>query len=256
MKFPGNIFYYLWVKKNKKLSLENRNLFNSAKIPESSILVSKYRKELSDSKKTLIVDDKGAGSRSMKSHVRMVSDIVKSSSTSEKFGVLYQKIIKKFNITSVLELGTSLGIGTMYFALSDKEVKVTSIDACIETINFTKRNFEEKGIQNVEFINDTFDNVFHEERLVGKKFDLIFIDGNHKSESVLYYFDYISKNLASEKCIYIIDDINWTVDMYKGWKLIKKNNSQNLTLNLGRMGLVFDSFGDLPTGDFPINFVK
>ncbi len=256
MKFPGNIFYYLRLKKNKRLPLEISDLFKSAIKIESSDNVEKYRNELENCFDNINILDKGAGSRIMNSDVRIVSDIVKRSSTSEDFGVLYQKIIKKFEINSVLELGTSLGVGTMYFALSENQPQITSIDACPETINFTKRKFESKGIKNVTFINDTFDNVFNNKILAGKKFDLIFIDGNHQSKGVLFYYDYISKKLASEKCIYIIDDINWTADMYNAWKTICKKNATNLTLNLGRMGLVFDSFDDLGAGNYPINFVK
>lgn len=256
MKFPGNIFYYLRVKNNRKLSLEIRNLFHYDQKTDSSGYVADYRKELINCKNILTVRDKGAGSKNMKSCDRLVSDIVKKSSTSEKFGVLYQKIIDTFNVSSVLELGTSLGVGTMYFALAGNKPNVVTIEACEETFNFTLNNFQSKGINNVKFVNDDFDNVFNENLLLGEKFDMIFIDGNHKSESVLFYFDYISKNIASKNCIYIIDDINWTSDMYKAWKIIKKKKPKNLALNVGRVGLLFDSFADMQDGDFPINFVK
>ena len=256
LKFPGNIFYYLRLKKNSRLPYRLKQLFFFNQKTESLDMVSKYRLELLKSKKQIEVSDFGAGSKSMKSNNRDVSDIVKNSSSSEQFGVFYQKLVKEFKITSVLELGTSLGIGTMYFALSENSPSVVTIEACSNTFGFSKQNFEKRKISNVEFVNDTFDNVFQNRLLEGKLFDLVFIDGNHKSKSVLKYYEYISNHLASEKCIYIVDDINWTLDMYKAWKIIAKKNKKNLVINMGRMGVVFDSYNSLLAGNFPINFVK
>ena len=123
------------------------------------------------------------------------------------------------------------------------------------TFEFTKSQFKSREIENVEFINDNFDSVFDKGLLKNQKFDLCFIDGNHNSVSLLKYLKYLETNLMAEKCIFIIDDINWSLDMYRGWKQIVKTHADCLSLNLFKLGVVFKNF-DYPSGYFSINFVN
>jgi predicted O-methyltransferase YrrM len=220
------------------------------------LIVEQYRKNLLEIDDSIKVTDFGTGSKKLKNSARKICDIAATSGTTKDYGIFFQKLIQSFNSKCVLELGTSLGIGTLYFATSSKEINVTSIEACPKIHNFTRSLFEQNAIDNINLINDDFDSVFDNNKLAGKKFDLVYIDGNHNSKSLLKYYDYIEKNLIKEKCIFIIDDINWSTDMYKGWKSLCKRNEDSCKLYFFRMGIIFKNFNDLPAGTFPINFVN
>ncbi len=220
----------------------------------SALEVENYRKDLLSNSNSIEILDCGTGSKTLKSAKRIINKIAKTSAIKSKHGVLFQKIVSKYDVKSVLELGTSLGVGTMYFALADKNIKVTSIEACPETYKFTKSKFAQKGITNVEFINNDFDSVFDNNELASQKFDLIYIDGNHNSKSLIKYYEYISKNLATDRCIYIIDDINWSADMYRAWKYLCNKNKDAFNVNMFRVGLIFKNCKELPKGCFYLKY--
>ena len=48
-------------------------------------------------------------------------------------------------------------------------------------------------------------------------FDLVFIDGNHRYEATLKYFELLKNNL-SDKSIVVLDDIHWSSGMRRAWR--------------------------------------
>lgn len=187
----------------------------------------------------LNVTDFGTG----KSGMRKVKQIARKSSTEPRYGGVIQKIIDAFKVESILELGTSVGIGTMFLARTNAKAEVTTVEGCPETSKFAKAEFDKRKIANVNFINDNFDHLFDSHALNGRKFDLFLIDGNHTYEATLRYFNYVVKNHCGQKSIIVIDDINWSRDMYRAWKEISERMQDSLRLNLFRMGIIFSGYG-------------
>lgn len=256
MKIPGNISYFLKRKENNLLpGVFNKYLLNISVNKGTTVKVEGYIESLRHSDKIIAVEDFGAGSKIIKTSERKVSSIVKTSATKYKYGLLYQKLVDYYNINSVLELGTSLGVGTMFFALASHNVHVTTIEACNNIYEFTKKQFDDRGIQNVSFINAKFDDVFNNSMLEFKKFDLFFIDGNHKSNKVLEYCKFIEDKLVNDRYIIIIDDINWNCDMYNAWRQLIDLHRDCCVLNLFHIGVVFKGF-EYQQDDFIIKFVK
>ena len=189
----------------------------------------------------LNVKDFGTGN----SGQRKVKDIARRSSTDVRYGGVMQKIIDAFKVESILELGTSVGIGTMFLARTNAKTEVTTVEGCPETYEFAKSEFAKRKITNVNFVNDDFDHLFARNALKDKHFDLAFIDGNHTSEATIRYFDNIIKRYSNKKSIIIVDDINWSRDMYDAWKEISSRMPDSLRINLFRMGIIFTGY------DFP-----
>lgn len=207
----------------------------------SFVDVCDYKEKLLGSSDEVSVRDFGAGSKRMKKSKRKIADIAKNSSTMMRFGGVFQKIVENFDVKSVLELGTSLGVGTMCFAKTSSKTKVTTIDACRETQNYAKQQFEQMKIRNVEFINSRFDDVFDSDAL-RQKYDLIFLDGNHTYEATIKYFKYSTQKLCNEKYIIIVDDINWSHDMYRAWEEFVAEKNDSLRINLFRCGIIFSGY--------------
>lgn len=187
----------------------------------------------------LNVTDFGTG----KSGMRKVKQIARKSSTEPRYGGVIQKIIDAFKVERILELGTSVGVGTMFLARTNAKAEVTTVEGCPETCKFAKSEFAKRKIANVNFINDDFDHLFASNALKDQHFDLAFIDGNHTSEATIRYFDNIVKKYSNKKSIIIIDDINWSSDMYDAWKEISSRMPDSLRINLFRMGIIFCGYG-------------
>jgi len=200
-----------------------------------------YRLNMLADNTILNVKDFGTG----KSGQRKVKAIASKSSTEVRYGGVMQKIIDVFKVKHILELGTSVGIGTMFLARTNAKAEVTTVEGCPETSKFAKAEFAKRKIANVTFINDNFDHLFASNTLKDQHFDLAFIDGNHTSEATIRYFDNIVKKYSNKKSIIIIDDINWSRDMYDAWKEISSCMPDSLRINLFRMGIIFSGY------DFP-----
>ena len=72
----------------------------------------------------------------------------------------------------------------------------------------------------------------------GIKPGLVFIDGNHRKDPVLKYFNYMVE-LSDNKTVIVIDDIYYSKEMEEAWTEIKLNERVSVTVDIFRMGIVF-----------------
>src|SRR5581483_3945606 len=68
--------------------------------------------------------------------------------------------------------------------------------------------------------------------------DYVFFDGNHRKEPTISYFKQCL-SLASDKAVFVFDDIRWSAEMYEAWQEIIKEPSATVTIDLFSCGLVF-----------------
>ena len=70
------------------------------------------------------------------------------------------------------------------------------------------------------------------------RLDYLFVDGNHRKEPTLRYFEECLKR-AHEKSVFVFDDIHWSKEMELAWEEIKKHPQVTLSLDLFFFGVVF-----------------
>ncbi|MBL0134564.1 MAG: class I SAM-dependent methyltransferase [Chitinophagaceae bacterium] len=83
-----------------------------------------------------------------------------------------------------------------------------------------------------------FDNVLPQQLQEMSSPDFVFIDGNHRLEPTLRYFDWLLQNKPQEG-VYVFDDIHWSAEMEEAWDSICKHPEVFLTIDLFFIGLVF-----------------
>ena len=178
------------------------------------------------------IEDFGVGSKRLGKR-RKISSIYKTSSSSGKYGKLLFQLSRHYNFNNILELGTSLGIGTYHLHLGNKRSNITSIEACKETWDCAENNLGK--FKNIQLIHSTFDHFLQKNS--DKKFDFIFVDGHHDGEALLNYMQLL-KSHSHNDTIFLLDDIRWSNSMFEAWNKIKNDNEYHLTIDLFRMGLV------------------
>lgn len=195
-----------------------------------------YRNLLKNSKVELHITDLGEGSKTLSKEVRKVSQMISTSSSTKKEAKLLYRIAKYFKLNSVLELGTSLGMGTYAFALANKDSKITTIEGCKNTSNFTKSLFQNLDIDNVNFKISAFSSEI--EKIEETEFDCIYFDGHHNKEATTKYFEALLSK-AHNDSIFIFDDLYWSKEMTKAWGYIKSHNAVTVTVDCFHLGFVF-----------------
>ncbi len=214
--------------------------------------IAQLRYELLSCNETIEVIDFGAGSKVFKSNIRKFKDIAKYSAINEKFGEMMFRLIDYFKPQTVLELGTSLGIGTSCLAMPNSKAQVYTIEACPETAKKASENFEELNINNIHQIigniNDELPGLLNNI----DKLDFVYFDGNHQKEASLNYYNQCLQKVHNDTIFYF-DDIHWSKGMEEAWEEIKANKDVTLTVDLFFSGIVFFR-KELSKEDFVVRF--
>lgn len=191
-------------------------------------------KSLKNNTTTIKVVDAGAGSRKMNAD-RRVQAILKNASSKGVYADLLYQLSAHYQPKRTLELGTSLAMGTALLAAGNPKGKVTSIDACGNTLEFAQNNLFKLGIENVEIVNDTFlSYLSFADKLT---FDLVYVDGHHQGEALKNYM-HLLEDWTHPDTIFILDDIRWSKDMFAAWNELKSSGKYHLSLDLFRMGIL------------------
>ena len=207
------------------------------------IELKKIRDELFNNKQIIEIKDFGEGSRVFRSPRRKVSDIAKYAGISSKRQKLLYRLVLYLNSESILELGTSIGLATSAMALAKTTATIYTVEGCKNTADIASTLFKKYNLNNIQLHRSTFNDYFNNIHLgkvseTYKKFDLIFIDGNHNEENTIHYFN-ILLNHIHEKSVIIFDDIYWSRNMTKAWENIIKHPRVIVSIDTFYWGLLF-----------------
>jgi predicted O-methyltransferase YrrM len=199
--------------------------------------VEQLRSKLLKDNTILQVEDFGAGSSLSKTSQRSISSIAKNAAKPKKLGQLLFRMVKHYQPSKILELGTSLGITSTYLALANKTANFTTLEGSIEIANTAKTNFEQIGLTNLNLITGNFDNTLPAILQYLPVIGFAFIDGNHRQEPTERYFRQILPSLTDESLI-VFDDIHWSHEMEAAWETIKNHPAVRCTIDLFFIGIV------------------
>ncbi|WP_245752732.1 O-methyltransferase [Chitinophaga arvensicola] len=200
--------------------------------------IEQLRKELLQSDETLQVTDLGAGSLISAGKERRVRDITRYAAKQPKFGQLFYRLIQYLQPVRILELGTSMGLSTAYMAKAAPNARIYTIEGCPNIAARAAKNFESLGIRNITQVTGNFDTVLPDVLKQMQLPDWVYIDGNHRKDPTLAYFQQCLQ-FADEYSVFIFDDIHWTPDMEAAWHTIQEHPQVTMTIDLFFIGLVF-----------------
>lgn len=184
------------------------------------------------------VEDFGAGSSVIKTNKRVVSAIAASSLKPKKYAQLLHRMVQYYQPSTVLELGTSFGITTAYLAAAHAACKVFTCEGSGAIASIAKKHFDELHLNNIQLIEGDFAQTFSPLLSNLHTIDFAFIDGNHRREPTLYYFNQLLDRV-NPATILVFDDIHWSSEMEAAWDTIKHHPDVTLTIDLFFIGIVF-----------------
>jgi predicted O-methyltransferase YrrM len=200
--------------------------------------VEKLREELFIDNRIITITDLGAGSRVNNNLKKKISDIARTALKPPKLAQLLYRLVADMKPRSIIELGTCLGITTIYLKKAAPDAKVYTLEGCPETAGAAKEIFIKAGINNVDLITGNFDNTLPGVISHLSQLDFVFVDGNHQKEATLKYFEWCLPKVH-ENTLLIFDDIYWSEGMKEAWSQIKAHPKVTVTIDLFWIGLVF-----------------
>lgn len=167
-----------------------------------------------------------------------VAGIARRALKNRKCAQLLFRTVHYFDAVHVLELGTSLGITTMYLAGSSNNIKCTTLEGCPSVSKIAGENFEKLNLKNIELITGKIEETLPEYLEKNPVLDFIYMDANHRYEATLNYFGLIAEHIH-EKSVIVIDDIYWSDEMKRAWEDIKEDSRVKSSIDLFHLGILF-----------------
>lgn len=196
------------------------------------------RRRLMEDRSTIDVEDFGAGSKFNRSRKRRISSIARNSLKSKKYAQLIFRLAESRRPRRILELGTSLGLTTVYLSYACPDAEIFSIEGS-QSISSVAFKLQEKfKCKNINLITGKFEAMLPKLISEQKPFDFVFIDGHHDERATLNYFNLLVES-CSEEALLIFDDINWSDGMQRAWQKIKEHEKVTLSIDLFEMGLIY-----------------
>ncbi|MCX7606107.1 MAG: class I SAM-dependent methyltransferase [Bacteroidia bacterium] len=141
-----------------------------------------------------------------------LSELTRRGATPPWKGRLLYDLVRQAAPSSILELGTHLGIGTLYLAAAAPQATLHTVEGSSSLATWAKRHFRLFGIRPFLHVG-LFSEVLP--KLSGP-WSLVYIDGDHRGEALYKYGSYLYEYITPRGWL-ICDDIFWSRDMFRGW---------------------------------------
>lgn len=199
--------------------------------------IEEIRNKLLVNSTEVIVNDLGAKSAHFKHERRTLSKIAQTSLTPSLYCRLYSRIIDYIGAKKILELGTSMGITTLYLA-QNNHAQVTTFEGNSSMINMALTHFEYFNTKNIDLVEGNLDTELSNYLLKPVKIDFALMDANHRYEPSVRYFNLLSRRM-SDKGIIVVDDIYYSEEMNRAWKELCNHQLVYGSIDLFRCGILF-----------------
>ncbi|HEY4335577.1 MAG TPA: class I SAM-dependent methyltransferase [Puia sp.] len=215
--------------------------------------VEQLRRRLLADPTPLEIKDMGAGSAyKTQTHTRSIADLARKAAKPPRFGRLLHRFARHYQPATILELGTSLGLSTAYLATGAPSAVVYSIEGAPAIAAAATRNLQSLQLP-ATILTGSFDEVLQTLLSRIAPIDLAFVDGNHRLEPTLNYFNAILPHLSAHSAL-IFDDIHWSAEMEAAWTAIKADPRVMLTIDIFFLGFVIFRDEFKVKQDFTIRF--
>lgn len=180
----------------------------------------------------------GANNKSYEHRFESVAAIARKSAVTEKYGCMLFRLVQHFKPGTIIELGTSLGISTLYMAKANPEARIFTIEGCTTRSEQASNNFNSLNVSNIIQNIGRFDITLPDVLRQAGKLDFAFIDGHHTCAATIANFETLLK-ISHNDTVFVFDDIHWSGGMEKAWREITRHEQVTVSIDLFAMGIIF-----------------
>jgi predicted O-methyltransferase YrrM len=204
------------------------------------VKIKERRRDLLDKHQMIEITDYGTGAKNKRYEFRFesISTIVRKTTIGERYGRLLFRLVEHFKPRTIIELGTSVGLSSLYMAMAHPDSHIYTIEGCTSKSEQALSTFKSIPVTNIEQHIGRFDIILPDLIKDIEKLDFAFIDGNHTYDATLSYFESLLK-IAHNDTVFVFDDIHWSAGMEKAWNEISDHERVTVSIDLFRMGVVF-----------------
>lgn len=180
----------------------------------------------------------GAGSQILTDHQIRVSDLGRSASVDAKNGQLLFRLVNFLKPSTLLEMGTCLGLSAVYQAAAAQDGRFLTIEGSPAIAEIAKGHLQGLKYKNIESYQGSFDEVLPQILSTLPKLDYVYLDGDHRLEASIRYFEACLPHLGKESA-FVLADIYWSPEMMTAWEALQNHPKVTLSVDLYDFGVLF-----------------
>ncbi len=180
----------------------------------------------------------GAGSQVLSNHQIPVSALGRSAAVDEGNGQLLFRLVNFLKPSTLLEMGTCLGVSAVYQAAAAQDARFLTIEGSPAIAELAKRHLQGMKYKNIESYQGSFANVLPKLLPTLPQLDYVYLDGDHRQEPTLRYFEACLPYLH-DKSAFVLADIYWSPEMMTAWEALQNHPNVSLTVDLYDFGILF-----------------
>jgi predicted O-methyltransferase YrrM len=205
------------------------------RVPEQII---KARSAVEKDRSILTFRAFGAGSRTGSGTSRSIRSLATRSSVPGKYGALLYRLIRWYQPATVIELGTGIGVSTLYLAAASDQTVIT-VEGSPEKYAFAGTLLSQSGLKNVDLRTGTFHECLDGMESELKRRSVVFIDGDHRYLPTLELVNRLITMSIGHELLVVIDDIHWSDEMERAWKVLCRDPRIAVSVDIFQFGLLF-----------------
>jgi predicted O-methyltransferase YrrM len=191
--------------------------------------------------------DFGAGSKGILSEkipdsnniqTRTIAQLTSNSGSSRCQSQRLFRLAHHLQPKKMLELGTSLGIGSMYLAAAVGNAQFITLEGSPKCAEVARLNLKTLKLNHAKVVTGAFEKTLKTALTELNTLDFVFLDGNHRLEPTLAYFETCLAH-AHEKTVFVLDDIFWSKEMTIAWETLKNHSKVTLSIAFSDISMVF-----------------
>jgi len=238
-----DFFAYLFTAKTKHgihspfIYAFNQNIIQAQDKHTAFDLIENVRRKMIHSKTKFDFVDLGGGK---KSGNRQLSEFVSNTAREAKYCKFLYRLVSQLQPEYSIELGTASGITALYQACAlHPDRPLHTIEGSPKLSEIAAFNAVKCGIfDNIKFYTGDFNSELPQLLQTMPRIDYAYIDGNHRYEPTMSYFDMLAAK-AHPGTILVFDDINWSEEMKHAWSAIKNDSRISVTVDIFAFGIAF-----------------
>lgn len=211
-------------------------VLNDKKAYDCYTTIEQWRRQLLANEQVLTIQDFGAGSRTGATKQRSVQSIAAAALKPKKFAQLLHRMARFYACNNIVELGTSLGVTSAYLASSPHTRQLHTLEGAPAIAELATQCFQQLQLHNIHQVVGNFDDTFPVLLQQSTPIDLLYIDGNHRYEPTIRYFEQ-AYPLLHEYSIVVFDDVHWSAEMEQAWQQVIADERVTMTIDLFFIGI-------------------
>lgn len=168
--------------------------------------------------------------------VMTLEEIIKRDCKPKHLSQMLMRLAVHYKPKNILEIGTSLGLSTMYIAAADSRSKIVTIEQEKEIADQNVKNFKRAGFQNIEMIcGDAVGELGNALKRLDSV-DMLYIDISDADKAMRVFNE--TKERLAKKSFCVIGDIHESDEKEELWNKLKEDNVVRVSLDIFDFGLL------------------